>query len=531
MIRHWRPGIITRLVVLVAVVAMVASACSSDDDDGDASGVSQADLDAVTAELADAEAEITSLEGQLSSAQVTTQIVQPGELAPSQFDTIVPGDGWANEESVRGGLWLEATFDSSGPDAWDIEAHPRVYFTSESYSNDNYPDDAERFIGWHVIDAYSKVVIASANYRYDPSTTITRGPHGVGVSPDGKWGYVGWSETPEGGDEQSYVGIINTRTMLLDKLLKTDAYFEGGRRSQRLHHIQAWTHDASGEEYVVLQWGFGANGGPHHILMPNDDNRVFRSITFDDVRPMGHPFTTPSPDGQYLYISMGANWLRESHAFNAGMAKFDIETGEHEVIEETGHHPIGVGHTMDGRWTYVIGGTSSNIFRIDNETNEVVAHTSAGVAGPYGICMNWDETLGFVVGKGEGTHNRGHSVGVIDLVGRFRATRALGPQPIYLGGSASSIEHCSLHPDPEVNEIWISNMNGFETIVVSLDTFKPTDHIATPLGGDTHGMAFVWYDGGWDNGVLMGDMGGPKEQGFQDMVNELGTAARAAAEG
>lgn len=40
-------------------------------------------------------------------------------------------------------------------------------------------------------------------------------------------------------------------------------------------------------------------------------------------------------------------------------------------------------------------------------------------------------------------------------------------------------------------------------------------------------MAFVWCDGGWDDGLLMGDMGWPKAQSFQDMV--LADAAAAAA--
>jgi hypothetical protein len=42
-------------------------------------------------------------------------------------------------------------------------------------------------------------------------------------------------------------------------------------------------------------------------------------------------------------------------------------------------------------------------------------------------------------------------------------------------------------------------------------------------------MAFVWYDGGWDSGVLMGDMGGPKAQAFQDTVKANAAAAAAAA--
>jgi DNA-binding beta-propeller fold protein YncE len=546
-----------------AVLVLVIAACNGDDDVV-STGISQADLDAANtaaaAAAADAtaaeaaataaEAQVTALEGEISdleaqlvsgAATVSQDVIQTGSLAaaPPTGDF---GNDWANAESVRGGLWLVAEFDDymEGEPFFDVAAHPRVYFTSESYANDNpVIEDVENFIGWHVIDAYSKNVVGSRLYSYQGD--ISRGPHGVGVSPDGKWGYVGWSESPETadvpldvfgpGDRISYVGIIYVPTGKLAKILMTAKEFEGDYRSQALHHIQCWTVDATDQDLCILQWGFGANGGPHHIIDPNDDNRVFRSITYDDVKPMGHPFTTPSPDGQYVYVSMGANWIRGNHSPAAAVAKVDVLTGEPTVIEGTGWHPIGITHTQDGKFTYLIDGHSSHVYMIDNREDEVIRETSTGIAGPYGICLNWDESQIWVVGKGEGTHNRGNSISLVDSYyapRNFRGSRDFN-QPLYLGGSASSVDHCALHPDEAVNEVWVSNMNGWETIVVDPDNYVPTDHIATPNGGDTHGMAFVWYDMGgaasWDNGVLMGDMGGPKYQGFQDRVLELATAA------
>ena len=169
------------------------------------------------------------------------------------------------------------------------------------------------------------------------------------------------------------------------------------------------------------------------------------------------------------------------------------------------------------------------VYMIDNETNEVVDSASAGVGGPYGICINWDETLAFTVGKGEGSHNVGSVLGIMELTndGEIDEYNDIN-QPIYLGGSASSVDHCALHPDPEVNEIWVSNMKGWETIVVDLNTLETEAWIPTPNGGDTHGMAFVWYDSGWDSGILMSDMGGPKAQSMQDEI--LARSAAAAAE-
>jgi len=529
---RWMRRSVNAWTVVFASLFLVLAACTS----SDTSGVSQDDYDALEADLAQAQEDLTAARAQVGSAGTSTQVVQVGELAAPVESVAIGEDGWTNEESVRGGLHLIAELDSSGDDAWDIAAHPRVYFTSESYASNYFSDeeggvsldtlDLGNFIGWHVIDAYSKEVIASALYEYEGD--IVRGPHGVGVSPDGQWGYVGWSENdPDGGDRNNYVGIINVRTMKLDKILKQESYFQGGMRGQALHHIQGWT-DVDGNEYVILQWGFGANGGPHHILSPNDNNSVFRAITYDDVKPMGHPFTTPSPDGKYVYVSIGANMIRAAHSPTAGVAKVDVQTGEVTEITGIGWHPIGITHTQDGKFTYVVDGHSSHVYVIDNETNHEIAEASAGVGGPYGICLNWDETFAFTVGKGEGSHNVGNNLGIMELdgMGGIDEYNDIN-QPIYLGGSASSVDHCALHPDPEVNEVWVSNMKGWETIVVDLDTFEVKAYIPTPHAGDTHGMAFVWYDNGWESGELMSDMGGPKSATMKAEVAARAAAAQA----
>jgi DNA-binding beta-propeller fold protein YncE len=487
------------------------------------------DLTAAESQLATTKSSLDTAQGQISDLQV--QVTSMGAIPPPitviQTGQSVPADpgsaptGWANDESVRGGLYLVAQYDSSGPDAWDPVAHPLVYYSSDGTESDSptYDADADYFAGFYMVDGYSKDVIGSVIFTELEGMKVSSYPHGVGVSPDGKWIYVGFGM---GDDREGHLAIVNARTLKIDKLLKQESYFEGGMRSQRVHHIQGWI-DSSGEDKVIVQWGFGANGGPHHILDPNDDNRVYKALTYDDIKPMGHPFTTPSPNGQYVYVSMGANFIRSNHSPAAAIAKWDIETGKHVVIEGVGHHPIGITHTADGRWTYVIDGHSSFVYKIDNEIDEVVASTSTGVAGPYGIALNWDETRAFIVAKGEGTHNKGAVLGVVDLE-RFRAARDLRQMPIWLGGSASSVDHAILHPDPEVNELWVSNMNGWETIVLDIDTYTAVDWIATPAGGNTHSGAFVSYTSSWA-GTLEADMGGPKSPEMWTVVQAKVAAA------
>jgi cytochrome c553 len=98
--------------------------------------------------------------------------------------------------------------------------------------------------------------------------------------------------------------------------------------------------------------------------------------------------------------------------------------------------------------------------------------------------------------------------------------------PIWLGGSASSVDHAVLHPDPNVNELWISNMNGWEMIVLDLNTHQVKGYIPTPNGGDTHAGGFVRYTPDW-KGELLADMGGPKGP-MQAMMRKMADAAQAA---
>ena len=435
---------------------------------------------------------------------------------------------WANAESNRGGLYLVAQFDSSGPDAWDPAAHPLIYITSESNFNPNPNKTIDGgFAGFQLIDGYTKENVASFIGVTTPTAKDLRGaPHGVDVSPDGKWAYIGWSEiddSPLG--FTSYVAVVNMRTLKLDKLLKQESRFRGAPRAQRLHHVQAWT-DKDGNDRVVLMWGFGADGGPHNILDPNDDNRVARSITYEDVQVMGHPFTTPSPDGKTLYVSIGSPEIREAEFHAAGIAKVDLDTGAVTNVMGTGNHPIGITHDADGAFTYVVDGHGSMVYKIDNLTNEVVGKTSAGVAGPYGIAMNWDESLIFTVGKGEGSHNVGSVLGVIDAKTFTPARNLLAQQPIFLGGSASSVDHAILHPDPAVNELWVSNMNGWETIVLDLNTYTPKAWIPTPHLGDTHSGGFVRYNPDF-TGELLSDQGGVKSESMRELVRAARDATAA----
>jgi mono/diheme cytochrome c family protein/DNA-binding beta-propeller fold protein YncE len=451
-----------------------------------AQGASESDLTTLQTDRA-------ALQQQLAS-MAPVQVVQAGQLAPPPPNA--QPTGWDTPESIRGRLRLLATYDSSGPDAWDAAAHPLVYFTSEGVETQPMKS------GVHVIDGYDKRIVKSV--LFDLGEEVTENPHSVGVSPDGRWIYLGqMHRVAATGQVRTVLMIVNARTLKLDKVL------EGTARVDWFHHITGFT-DWQGRERVLVAFGRTPGGAPHYILDPHDDNRVVRAITIEDIGyKIGHPYPTVDPTGRFVYVSVFAPpWRAQLHN-TAGIAKLNLETGAVTIIPFIGDNPIGMAHTSDGRFTFVNDAHGSNVYKIDNATNTVVGSMSAGVAGPYGLVLNWDETLIYPIGKGEGGIGVGSVVGVLEAVTLSSPRRWMRQLPIALGGSASSIDHGILHPDPKVNELWISNMNGWETIVLDLNTHKVEAYIPTPNGGDTHNGAFVRYTPDW-KGELLADMGGPK---------------------
>jgi hypothetical protein len=495
--RHLR-----RLCALGVTFLLALTACSSD-----SSGPSQAEFD-------DLQAQLEAAQDQLAATEAVV-VVQAGELSTPPAGEAP--SGWETSEAIRGGMSLFAQYDSSGPDAWDVTEHPMVYFSSEGVGNNPLSADETMLPGFYVIDAYTKEVVTGGLYSIGEMTNTS---HGVTVSPDGKWVYFGARVTVDD-QPQLVLMIVNARTMKLDKVLA----YPG---DSFVHHMMAFT-DVEGNDRVVIT----VNRCPQFFLDPNDDNRVVRTITTADVPLCGHTYPTIDRTGQFFYQSMDGSYYGGDHV-PAGVSVIDLLSDERgrggyqgQFVWGFGEggRPIGMAHTADGKYTYVVDAHNSYIFKLNNETMEIEDYTSAGVAGPYGACLNWDESRLYVVGKGEGTHNRGAVLGVIDTIA-FRGARDLHQMPIWLGGSASSVDHCILHPDPTVNELWISNMNGWETIILDLDTNEVEAYVPTPNGGDTHSGAFVSYEADW-TGTLLYDIGGPHTEDIWQM-REDAVAARLA---
>jgi DNA-binding beta-propeller fold protein YncE len=422
-------------------------------------------------------------------------IVQAGQLQPAP--AAAQPSGWDTPESIRGGLRVVATYDSDGPAAWDPVAHPLVYYTSEGRGYDHRPSKTDKLPGIQLIDAYTKQVFAAP--QYDLGYAKYSDPHQVAASPDGKWLYTYTNEGDTGEVGTHRLIIINAKTLKVHMILTT---ITPTNARQRFHHIKAFK-DSQGRDRVLVE---NQNpNGPKFILDPNDNNRVVRTITMEDVGSgFGHPNSSIGPDGKTLFIAlrMPGDW---GDRINGAIAKFDLEKGTVKYVTGVGIHPNGMAHTSDGKFTYVNDSSGSRVYKIDNAKNELVGSTQAGVSGPYSLTLNWDETELWTVGKGEGgSHNTGGVLGVIDTK-TFTPTNKID-QPVAIGGSI--MDHDLLHPDPKVNEMWISSAGTWETIVVDLNTYKVKARIPSPHGGDTHSGAFVRYNPDFNCEVMV-DQGGP----------------------
>ena len=438
-------------------------------------------LQALLAKLRDRENLIAHLQRQLKSL-APSLVIQAGQLQPVPEGT--PPSGWYTQAALNGNVRLIATYDSSGPNAWDPAAHPLVFITSEGRGYAGTYSKTYKLAGLQIIDANTKEIVTSAAFDLGFKTMMT--PHGLGISPDGKWIYL-----PTGdGDQPWTIGknagrvlIVNARTLKLDKVLGTDV---------GPHHIKAF-RDWKGRARVLVE-----AGQSRFLLDPNDDHKVV--MTFGTMDFNGLPYQSdPDPSGRYIYSGLVLGERNAADELIGAVAKLDLETGRVKIIPGAGMYPNGFAFTSDGKYTYVSDSAGSRVYKIDNATDRVVGSTQAGVPGPYNIALNWDETELWIVGKGEHTFNLGGSLGLVNT----KVFRALREFPI--GGQ--TIDHNTLHPDINANEMWVTSSGTLEVIVFDLTKRQVKARIPSANGGDTHSGGFVRYNPDF-SGELLADQGG-----------------------
>lgn len=402
---------------------------------------------------------------------------------------------WENKWTGKVGVTLEYSFDSSGPDAWDSSEHPLVFITTEGPGYGGLLSGVT-LPGLAIINADTREVVASQNYD-----VLSWGwknvfePHGLGVSPDGRWIYL---PTGEGsfttmGEAAGRFLVINARTLKIDKVIKLQG---------QAHHAKSFV-TPSGEQRVIL-YGWSQ---PMFVLDPADDNRVVGSVSHQEQGSEGYLyFASPNGDqiigtGRYRSFDMRKH-LTDNPVWIIDPEAWTVKTW----IQVHDSAPVWVNFTSDQKFAYITGARNSIVMKLDLATKKIVTEQRAGVDGPYGNHFGWDDRYIYTIGKGEESHNRGKMLGMVDAA-TMEVSGSRAMNQFYTGCIRG--DHGTLHPDPEANELWISCNASFEVVVFDLDLREVTARIPLPNGGSTHSGAFVAYANGWQEpGETLSDMNG-----------------------
>jgi hypothetical protein len=402
---------------------------------------------------------------------------------------------WENKWTEKVGISLEHTMNSDGPDAWDASEHPLVFFTTEGPGYGGLLSGVT-LPGLAIIDADTREVVAHQNYD-----VLSWGwknvfePHGLGVSPDGQWIYL---PTGEGsfmtmGEHAGRFLVINARTLKIDKVIQLQG---------QAHHAKSYT-TPGGEQRVIL-YGWSQ---PLFVIDPADDNRVVGSVSQQEQGSEAYTyFASPNGD-QIIGTGRYRSFDMRKHLQDNPIWLIDPETWQvKKWIQVHDSAPVWVNYTSDQKFAYITGSRNSIVMKLDVEKQEIVTEQRAGVDGPYGNHLGWDDRFIYTIGKGEESHNRGKMVGMVDAATmEIPGSRAM--DQIYTGCIRG--DHGTLHPDPEANEMWISCNASFEVVIFDLDLKEVTARIPLPNGGSTHSGAFVSYPDGWNSpGENLSDMNG-----------------------
>jgi hypothetical protein len=340
--------------------------------------------------------------------------------------------------------------------------------------------------GVAIIDADTYEVVASADFELEDVESYFE-PHGLGVSMDGRWIYLPTGTSPgfgaQGGGRWL---IIDALTLKLNKVLSLP---------KNPHHAKAFT-DSTGRD-LVLAYSFGEGG--FAVLDPSDDNRVVAAVPNGELQGRGYlGFTTP--DGKYLMISTRPPRGIEATGFVnvvdtttwRSVAKIDILDSD----------PVWIEISADGTTAFVTGAHESLVARINMEGPpnqwDVDGVTGSAAIGPYGARLNWDETQLWTVSKGEATHNRGVSLGLLNpQIMRAPPFFAWAPGAVGVFPTGCTRgDHATLHPDPDLEEIWLSCNGSFNIVVWDMFDRIVKENISLPNGGSTHSGSFVEYEEG-----------------------------------
>jgi DNA-binding beta-propeller fold protein YncE len=377
------------------------------------------------------------------------------------------------------GIKVTQTFDASGKPAYETKGGDLLFFTNASVSYNSMADKPMVI----VINARTRKIIALAEIDNMPST-----PHGITLSPDGKYIYLpsGFYTGPGGRRNESGAptGVIDAKTLKLAALVNTVG---------QTHHAQVFA-----DKYIMFDSFEGAL--PIFLLDPAT-NKVVRGFPAGDFK--GNPYIAfASPDGKFIYVTVRPGIARDASGreIDGWLSKIDAETMRQVATFPVGPGPVWTAITQDGKTGYVSLSLTNKLVKLDLQTGRILGTAPTG-RGPYGIRLSPDEKIVYVANKGEGQGQNGATFSAINT-GNMTPIR----EQLSCPEGLCQADHIVLSPDGK--ELWISNNLGSITIF-DRETLKMIDNIQTPKLADPHGGTFVQISADNRSAKVVSDIGGP----------------------
>lgn len=392
--------------------------------------------------------------------------------ASPQTESPAATDPWNMASRVK----LIESRDPSGDPAYPVSPGDMLIFANTG-TGFGSPAEKNQVV---VINAKTKKVIAAV----EPDIPVSRGSHGLGVSPDGRWVYIGNREAASGA-RGTELAILDARTLKVAKVLDV-----GGP----VHHIKTFQDD----KILVETFNFMIDDHQmptgYIVLDPGRDNAVVGGIPAEAFG--GIPYIAqPSPDGRYLYVTV---MPRPRNKISGWLSKIDTTTWTEvgEAAAPLGGFPVWTAISPDGETAWVTNAYDSKVARVDLSTMEVESFVPTG-PGPYGAVFSPDGSRLFVADKGEGMPAPSMEMAEPHSGGRFNGSTLTVIDPSNNGmikqiPVGSRPDH--LYVSPDGKELWITNNNSFEVIVLDLETESIIARIPMPNSGDPHALVFVEYN-------------------------------------